>query len=218
MDEEKKFSANKKWVPALIVLIVVGVLLIIYTFVSSSGMTSESTEDLDATEDIYEMTEDTYEVTDKDEYYAENATSIIARYYVEDSDSVLSEAEVAELLTAKGFDTTSITTYYSIDGEYGETIEISATSEDQHPLYEAYYETEDGDIWYLMIVDGDIMAFSLSYLYDEDTPIVISEHEYLTSYDSTENIFYQTIPNEDIIVVEVVDEITAEVLATLGGQ
>lgn len=217
MDKEKKFFVNKKWVSALIALLVVGVLLILYAFVGLVGVTSGSDEDLDTTEDVYETTEDTYETTDKDEYYAENATAIIARYYVEDSDSVLSEAEVIELLTERGFGTASTTTYYSMDGEYGEPIEISATSEDQHPLYEAYYETEDGDIWYLMIVDGDIMAFSLSYLYDEDTPIIISEHEYLTSYDNTENIFYQTIPNEDVIVVEVVDEIIAEVLATLGG-
>ena len=211
MDKEKRLPIDKKWVPALIALAVVGILLVIFAVIGLSDMVSESIEDPTVTEDVYEE-------TDMDEYYAENAESIIARYYVEDSDDVLSEAEVVELLTARGFDTASISTYYSMDGEYGEGVEISESSDDQHPLYEGYYETEDGDVWYLMIIDGDIMAFSLSYLNDEDVPIVVSEHEYLTSYDNNENIFYQTIPNEDVIVVEVVDEITAEVLATLGGQ
>lgn len=158
-------------------------------------------------------TETTTEQTEADSYYEENASEIISSISITESENMLSEAEVIQLLEDRGFTSYTITSNYSEDGEYYDDEEISADSSEIHPIYQGYVMTDDDEVWFVAIIDGDLMAYSLTYTTGDDVPIIISEHEYVTSY--YDNVFYRTIPEADVIVVETAELITIDLLNEL---
>ena len=156
------------------------------------------------------------EYPDVEEYFEENA-KVIKVVPVTDSTDVYSEGDVTELLEKRGFTEYEITSAYSIDGVYDEPVEVSDSSETKHPMYETYYVSENDEVWTIMVIDGVIMAYPLSYNanYADKVPVVVSESDEIMSYDSSTNSFYKTIPNDDVMNVRVVDKIDAETLDSL---
>ena len=156
------------------------------------------------------------EATDAEAYFKQNGT-IEDSYDVNDSADTLSEKQVYELLTERGFTTYSIVTEYAMDGTYNGSCEISSDSTDHHPIYLTYYMSSTNEMWQLSVVDGNILASPISYnltLDADDVQKMVSESKTITSYDSTTNKIFKTIPNSDVLEVYVVSRIDA---ATLDG-
>ena len=116
----------------------------------------------------------------------------------------------------RGFSECTISTNYDMDGNFGDSAEVSGSSEN-HPYYEAIFVTSNSEIWNVMEVNGTIIANPLSYNEQSkrSAPILISESDTIVSYDNVNNNFYETIPNESEVIVITVDRIDAETLEKL---
>ncbi|MBE7049419.1 MAG: hypothetical protein E7394_01435 [Ruminococcaceae bacterium] len=159
-----------------------------------------------------------YKVTppDADEYFQKNAT-VNMELGALTSETAFTESDVCRLLEERGFENISVTTNYTMYGEYTDEVQISRYSSDAHPMYQAFYTAADGDVWMILIVNDAIMANPISYNTDHasNVPIFVSETDTLTSYDSTLNKFYISVPKRNIAVVKTVDIIDAETLNNL---
>lgn len=159
-----------------------------------------------------------YDVTppDADKYFEENST-IISDFDAAGSQDVHSEADTYSNLIDRGFKQFPITTEYSIEGEYSKASEISRSSKTAHPMYQTYYITESGDLWVIAEVNGSIIANPLFYNAESslDAPVMLSETNTITTYDSTKNKFYVIVPNDSAIIVKTVTRIDAETLEGL---
>ena len=151
---------------------------------------------------------------DADEYFGENAEVV---YKTDAEKAGRTEAEAYKNLTDRGFTMAPITVNYTIDGTYIDETAISESGTDKHPIYTTYYVTEEGYAWIIYEINGDIFASPVSYNMEHSnrTPVMLSESETLTSYDSNTDKFYVTKPNESVLDVRVVDKISAETLDTL---
>jgi len=160
------------------------------------------------------------EATDADEFYEQNS-HIKTAVDVNDSDVVQTEKELCENLSTRGFVDYPVTTEYSMDGVYFDATNISEASSEKHPIYQTYYVTANGEVWTIFIINGSVMANPVSYNMQSGVgvQVIISESETVTSYDSTKNKFYETIPDKSALFVRVVEEINAETLESLtfGG-
>lgn len=169
-------------------------------------------------EDNTESTEESYEVTmpDADEYYKNNS-KIISEVAANKSDKVTNEKETLSVLKNRGFSDYPVTAEYSMDGEYYEAEEISESSSAKHPIYETYYVNTNGDVWTIFVINGIVMANPVSYNIQSSlqAQLVITEAASVTSYDSTTNKFYETIPNDSELIVKKVNKINAETLNKL---
>lgn len=153
---------------------------------------------------------------DAEDYFEENS-EVLSTFDAEESDSVLTEAEVCKMLAERGFDQYPITTTYSMEGEYFDAIEVSENSDTKHPLYETYYVTEQGDYWLLYVINDSLIAQLIvySYQYEPDSAVVLSESNSVVSYDNTTNRFYETIPHESVMKIQVVERLDATTLDNL---
>ena len=162
--------------------------------------------------------EETYEVEmiDVEAYYEENA-KIVNRVSVKESKEIYSEQEVFGLLSARGFTEYEITTEYSMDGEYYDTVNVSKDSKEEHPIYSTYYISEEGIVWNITVVNGTVMAAPVSYNLEQESSVdvILSEKVSITGYDSFTNMFYEIEPKEtfaNVIKVEVIDSKTLDTL------
>lgn len=160
------------------------------------------------------------ELPDADSYFKNNSEEVVADISAKSSDSVHSESQAYSNLYSRGFTEYPITTEYTMDGELIDTVEISETSSDMHPLYQTYYKTESGDIWTVFEINGAVFANPVSYNLSSslDAKVMISETDTITSYDSTKNKFYETIPKDTLIIVKTVDRIDADTLESLTTE
>jgi len=171
--------------------------------------------------DVEDGMTSSYEVTppDADEYFQNNST-IVAEIDINASNEVRTEAETYNNFTDRGFAENPITTEYAMDGKYYKATEISRSSS-KHPIYQTYYISANGDYWTIIEINGVIMANPLSYNEQSelDVLVIISESSTVTSYDSTTNKFYETIPDKSALIVKTVSRIDAETLdnLTFGG-
>lgn len=181
---------------------------------SSKENSSVSDQNMSFDEDMPQS----YEVAppDADEYFHNNS-QVISEMCVKDSNTVHTEAEAYANFADRGFTDYSITTEYSMDGEYSDAVDISDTSSATHPIYQTYYITESGDIWTIFEINGVVMANPVSYNMESDfgIQVIISESNTVTSYDSTTNKFYETIPKVTELLVQTVSRIDAETLESL---
>ena len=204
---------KKRWIfPVIISVILVAVVTAICFFVDPLGF-FVGTEDKET--GLYHVTP-----PDADEYFENNGT-IIAEYEINDSKKVHTEAETYKNFIERGFTENPITTEYGMDGKYYKAIEISNSSSSKHPIYQTFYISANGEIWSILEINGAIMANPLSNNDQSGAGglVVISETKIITSYDSTKNKFYETIPNESMLRVRTVDRIDTETLdsLTIGG-
>ncbi len=150
-----------------------------------------------------------------EEYFQENS-EIVAKIPVEDSKTINNEKEALNNYADRGFSECTILTNYDIDGNFGETAEITGSSE-KHPYYETIFVTSNNELWNIMEVNGTIIANPLSYN-EQSTrgaPLLVTEADTVTSYDNKANVFYETIPNENEVIVITVERIDAETLENL---
>lgn len=153
---------------------------------------------------------------DADEYFRQNS-QIIREINANESNNVLTEAEVADLFFERGFVDKPITTEYAMDGTYSDAVEISDSSTTKHPMYQTFFVTKKGEIWTILVIENNIMAIPLSYKIqaNQEIELIVAEKASVTSYDSTTNKFYETIPHESVQIVKVINEINSESLSSL---
>lgn len=161
---------------------------------------SDNTETVNEDESYY------VEYIDIEEYYKDKA-SIVSSVPANESGDVKSETDVYDVFYERGFKQYPYTSNYSMDGEISDEEEISGYSSDKHPIYQTYYMTENGDVWLVNEINGNLMASLVG-----DSSIVLSENDHITAYDSVTNKFYDLIPNESFVRLITVAELNSETL------
>ena len=171
-------------------------------------------EVLGACDELYGCNNEDNSIMEK--YYGKNS-KIIERTNVKDSEQIYSEAEAFELLTDRGFADYEITTEYSMEGEYYESVNVSKDSKEKHPIYGVYYFSESGMIWSIAVINDSITASPVTYNVESENsvPVIVSESDYFTGYDSVTNRFYEVEPKETFVKVITVEKIDSETLEKL---
>lgn len=171
-------------------------------------------EDLDESSINYENYK--VEPLDAEEYFQENA-EIVETVDAKNSPKVLTESGVTTMLKDRGFSGRPITANYSMEGEYSEDFEISDTSETKHPTYQTYYQNKSGELWIILVVEGDIVANPLSFNLQSSlgAQLIVSESDTVTSYDSTTNKFFRTKPKDSAVILRTVERVDATTLDSL---
>lgn len=157
------------------------------------------------------------ETIDAESYFKENG-EIVSTVDANDSKDVMTEKEVFNCITDRGFSELTITTDYLMNGNHiDEPIEIDGNSSEKHPAYMGQYISISGEYWSILIYNGTIMAYPLSYNLQEGIEVAaaISESDTIMSYDNMTNTFYETIPNDAVLKVIKVDKIDAQTLDKL---
>ena len=138
---------------------------------------------------------------DVKEYYKENA-EILAEYDAKTSESIQSEKQVSDDLSERGFTQYLVLYEYSIDGTYVKE-QVARNNKKQHPIYQTYYISQADEIWTIIVINGQIIANPVSYNMQSERGVqfIVSESNVITGYDSSNNMFYETIPNESTLMV-----------------
>lgn len=200
---------NSKWKNALVWLIGIAiVLMIVFIGIKDSIVRPVSDEDADA--DAMKK-----EPVDVEAYYRENS-EIVAEYDVKISEKIQSEKQAVESISERGFEQYPVTYDYSIDGKYLDTNEAKSENE-QHPIYQTYYTSSNNELWTIISINGSVIANPVSYNMESERGVqfIVSESNVITGFDSSKNMFYETIPKESELIVYVVDKIDAETLDAL---
>ncbi|MCR4677757.1 MAG: hypothetical protein K5679_03260 [Lachnospiraceae bacterium] len=154
-----------------------------------------------------------------EEYYRENATvvEVIDASKAEDTPT---EDEVTVLLRERGFTRFPVTYEFAEGGDYEGTTEITGDSRKTHPIYQTYFEADNGDIWTIFVINGNVMANPASYNLRSPHPVqlLISETEELTSYDNQTDRYFVTIPNDSAVIVKTVDRIDAQTINSITDE
>lgn len=181
-----------------------------------SGGTGKDKPEASEAAERSESESDFIEPVDAEEYLNEIG-EILKKYDVNSSEGVLSEEAILNMLSERGLDQYPVESNYSVDGGYYETEEISQDPSKKHPTYETYFMGSDESAWHIEIVNGSVYASPFSYNSQEDlkVPVILSETEYITSYDSATNQFFEIIPDSSEITIKVVPKINAELLESL---
>ena len=153
------------------------------------------------------------------EYYSNNA-EVIETEKVQDSDDVLTEADVLSLLYNRGFTAYPITYSYDTSGKYCGDTEADNTSADKHPMYNTFYVSSVGEVWTIYVIEGSVYAYPALFNLETESAqqLIISESTEVVSYDDTSNTFFVTIPSETTTIVKIVEKIDAETLDRLTRE
>ncbi len=198
-------------------LLVVGILTVLVRFNKINiPLISDIlyTLELKTSEEDYKVDE-----PNADEFFKNNA-DIITEKDVNKSTYTMTESEVSIDLESRGFTQYPITTEYTMDGTYSEAYEISNTSTVKHPIYQTYYICENSSVWTIFMIDNKIMANPVSYnsQSQKGVQVILSESNTVTSYDSSTNKFYETIPSQEALIVITVTNINAATLETITAE
>ena len=155
----------------------------------------------------------------KEEYYQENAT-VVEVIEASKSEETPAEDEVIVMLRERGFTRFPVTYEYAEGGEYEGTTEITGDSRKTHPIYQTYFEAENGDIWTIFVINGDVMANPASYNLrsPHSVQLLFSESEELTSYDNQTDQYFVTIPSDSAVIVKTVDRIDAQTINSITDE
>jgi len=160
-----------------------------------------------------------YEVSrpNADQYYAQNGT-IISQAPA--SASASTEAVAYQALVSRGFTAYPITTEYAIDGSLIDEKTISNAGTEQHPMYTTYYITQQGMVWTIYEIGGQVFANPVGYNteYNNTVPVLLSESTTITSYDSQTGKYYVNQPLPTVTVVKTVARIDAVTLENMTVQ
>lgn len=162
-----------------------------------------------------------YEVPefDAEAYFREN-TTLKSTFDVTSSQSIHTESEAYDSFVERGFDGSQVMYEYTMDGTYLGENEISRSSSSKHPMYQVYYATTSGDIWMILEINGSFFATPITYNFSnaQNVPVILSETDTITSYDSSTNKFYVNIPNASQTVIKTVSKIDAETIEKLTSE
>ena len=182
---------------------------------SSTAPTYGPEDELDFGEPV---TVENMDPEDPASYYLSNS-HVYKQIKASTSSDALSESAITESIQNRGFEEYQITTTYSMDGEFFLEKEVTGDSDEAHPSYDIIYITPDEHIWVIYNNNGDFMANPLFYNAESTKPeLLISEHDYLTSYDSESDSFYHLIPGEELSRISTVKRIDAETLNPLTKE
>jgi len=153
---------------------------------------------------------------DAESYFHTNA-QVISEQKADKSEGVETEQEAYDSLKDRGFMQTSITSTYTMQGEYVEEEEIEGDSTEKHPMYETYYISANDELWTIYSINGEVMAYPVSYNLESDleVPVIVSESETVVSYDGETNTYYETIPNRSASIVITIEKIDSAALDNL---
>lgn len=233
--KKEKSSRGGLWAVVIALIIIIDVIVISAALVAFNVCDVPIVSDImEALGLIKEDDADTGENSDDEWYKDEYADSLLAELEeinigestrsrcevletieISDAAGIVSESEVAELFNERGFDGSSAVTMYSMDGDYlGDDEVIDATSETDHPLYYVLYASSDDYYWMIYYCNGEFIASPLSYVWSglSSCEVLVSENEYVMSYDSETNCFYRLIPNEGYGTIITTSKIDAETL------
>lgn len=162
-----------------------------------------------------------YEVPefDAEAYFREN-TTLKSTFDVASSQYIHTESEAYDSFVERGFDGSQVMYEYTMDGTYLGENEISRSSSSKHPMYQVYYATTSGDIWMILEINGSFFATPITYNFSnaQNVPVILSETDTITSYDSSTNKFYVNIPNASQTVIKTVSKIDAETIEKLTSE
>ncbi len=162
-----------------------------------------------------------YEVPefDAEAYFREN-TTLKSTFDVASSQYIHTESEAYDSFVERGFDGSQVMYEYTMDGTYLGKNEISRSSSSKHPMYQVYYATTSGDIWMILEINGSFFATPITYNFSnaQNVPVILSETDTITSYDSSTNKFYVNIPNASQTVIKTVSKIDAETIEKLTSE
>ena len=162
-----------------------------------------------------------YEVPefDAEAYFREN-TTLKSTFDVASSQSIHTESEAYDSFVERGFDGSQVMYEYTMDGTYLGENEISRSSSSKHPMYQTYYATTSGDIWMILEINGSFFATPITYNFSntQNVPVIVSETDTITSYDSSTNKFFVNIPNASQTVIKTVSKIDAETIEKLTSE
>lgn len=180
----------------------------------SSGNTGGNTGSTPSEPTTEESTEQS-----PDEYYEENST-VIRSFDASLSEDVHTEEEVISFLEERGFTQYPITYDFAMGGEYSGDTEITGDPGEKRPMYQTFYECENGEFWTVFVINGEIYAKPVIYNLESELPVqvLISESEQVTSYNNKTNKYYVTIPKETAVIIKIVDRIDAETLNRLTSE
>ena len=151
--------------------------------------------------------------TEEDNYYWDNST-VLDVIDAKGSPDVPTEADVVDILKERGFEGYPITYEYTLDGEYADDAEISGSTSVKRPMYTTYYISQAEEVWVIFVINGEIIANPAAFNLDStlQSQLLLSENEWLTSYDEKTSRFYVTIPEESAVIVRMVERIDAKTL------
>ena len=173
----------------------------------------------DNSDDEEEDDEYVVDYIDAENYFKENGKNV-ETIDVQESETMLSEAEAIQLLHGLGFDQYTILTEYSADGDVFASREIKEESQEKHPMYQTYYLSDDEDLWAITITNKQVTAYPVSYLMRNNPEIqmIVSTSKAITSYDNVTRRFFVSEPNESVLIVFVVEKIDAATLEKLSDS
>lgn len=216
-----------KEINKLLVMAIVGTAIFSFAACGSSGNKTESItgDDAESAESAsldnagtagLAMPENPSEA---DEYYWENST-VLEVIDANTSEDVPTEAEVIEILEDRGFTDYSVSYEYTMDGEYVQDTEIGGSSSEKRPMYYTYFVSDQGDVWTVFVINGEVFANPASFNLDSElgAQLLISETGTLTSYDHDTGQYYVTIPKETAVILKTVDRIDADTLNGLTSE
>ena len=134
------------------------------------------------------------------------------------SNDVPTVREVANELAERGLDDAANTSGYDSDGTYVGEHELDPESDDRFPLYSVYYVTPDERLWIVYVCNGSYMANPFFGYESGETPVLLTEDDYVTSYISSTNTYVRSIPGDNEVHVIKVDRITAKTLDALDSD
>ena len=191
-------------------LTVISVLIIILSGCVNTDKKNENKLSNNSNQESSEKQED---VESEAEQNLRNSSEILKTIDMKDADGIMSEKDAYTLLKNRGFGENEITTEYGIDGNHTGPIVISEESDDKHPMYTTLYSTDKAE-WIIYIINDRILVQPT--LINNESSIelqtVLSEQKTINVYDSQKNRFYETIPHESTVIVEVIEQIDANVL------
>lgn len=170
----------------------------------------DSSEQVNSEMDLYSDITITAE-----EYYEQNG-KILSVVKANESDTIQTEQEITDFLNQRGFTQFPITEDYNMDGEFSGSIVENGT-QNTYPSYKTSYITANGDIWTINVINGRITALPETYNYISELgiPVIISEKKTVMSYDSFTNTFFETVPNNDVLIIKIISVIDAQALEKL---
>lgn len=159
--------------------------------------------------------EDTLERPDPVEYLTQ--TGRIVKSTDAAAATLLTEEEACRSFRERGFTAAPVVAVYAEDGTCQEAAPVDEHGTARHPYYQAYYQTPNGDLWSVAVINGVFVAEPITY---NDTgswtvPHLVSENARIQEYDGASNTFFEIDPDPAKLVVKVVSDVDALTLDNL---
>lgn len=209
---------KKYLVPGTVITILIGVLIFaVVKFGGNPGNKPKPeptpTPIITSTPEPTDEEELIAEYVDAAEYYTEVSEEVTEKS-ISESESIMTENEVRSFLSERGFDQYPITADANIDGKLFENGEIGESTTDKHPTYQTFHVTSNGDYFTILVLDGTIYAYPLSYSIQKEMEktIIISETEKLVCYDIVTNTYFTIKPKKELFDIIIADRIDSNSL------